>query len=270
MPKHLAAAGHVNAIDMHEDYILKKASDSEILAYQLFCFKGHPLNHVVANFEIVNYNLLKLTRIDARMQNASLMDIKIGYQSTSYQEAQKDKQPLQALVKAGRMKCLDSFYGSTVRGYRLEGYTKNGSPVAAKSNLAGCSKYYIAKELTSLTGDGLKIVVNIVTKAINEIISALAEQQIAFFSSSLLIAVDHDTPEKSQAKLIDLAHYVTHADNQTEYERAEKSMTKGLLEISSTFSAILNNKEPLLMFQQQQKNRQEDASTSMDLTHSYH
>ncbi|ALA23917.1 hypothetical protein AVI51_08385 [Piscirickettsia salmonis] len=60
MPKHHAAAGHANAIDVHDDYILKKASDSEILAYQLFCFKGQPLSNVVANFEIVNYNLLKL------------------------------------------------------------------------------------------------------------------------------------------------------------------------------------------------------------------
>ncbi|WGZ71977.1 inositol polyphosphate kinase family protein [Piscirickettsia salmonis] len=210
-----------------------------------------------------------ITRMDARMQNASLMDIKIGCQSTSYQETRKDKQPLQALVKAGRMKFLDSFYGSTVRGYRLEGYTKNGSPIAAKSTLVGCSKYYIAKELESLTDDGLKIVINIITKAINDIVSALTEQKVAFFSSSLLIAIDHDDPAKSQAKLIDLAHFVTHTDNQTEYEHAAKNMTKGLLEISSTFTAILNNKEPILMFQQQ-KNQQEGASTSMDLTNSYH
>lgn len=130
------------------------------------------------------------------------MDIKIGFKTASRQQL-KQTGHSSPLKKAAKHKAMDLAYGSASRGYRLEGLKIKGQkPVSNRLKLTKNSKGHI-KNVIQQAGAKNKEKILVDLKGMRD---ALSNSKAAFVASSALFLIDAENPEKTQVKLIDVAH----------------------------------------------------------------
>ena len=130
------------------------------------------------------------------------MDIKIGFKTASRQQL-KESGHSSPLEKKMKHVAMDMAYGSTSRGYRLEGLKIKGQkPENNRLKLTRNSKQHIKKVIKQAGPENKEKILNDLTK----MRTTLAISKAAFVASSALFLIDEKNHKNTVVKLIDVAH----------------------------------------------------------------
>jgi Inositol polyphosphate kinase len=171
------------------------------------------------------------------MNDAHVLDIKIGGRTASRHELQRYLGDWSARVKKTKLKFADAITGSSSRDYRVVGGTGlQGNRVQIGRQSEALVRRYV--EEGSIEG-----LAALLRDRVREIGTAVQESGYALIAASVLTAVDHRPDDVSRAvgvKLIDFAHAFTvddlgaeqHAKYMANFQEGIKSLADELNEVA--------------------------------------
>lgn len=193
---------------------------------------------------------------DIPVESKVQLDVKIGKSTASKTQLKEEKEKvaekplsmrdqLSVYVKKAKMSVVaDHIYGSSSRGYRLEGMgtpdTDSSRPLSRRA-LARNSDHHIESSQSGMSPESKKVLNEKLVKDLKHIQSVMQSQDITFVSSSLFFAIDKDRPENSQVGLIDPAHPIKKRDDNVEhFTRKQDQYAEGIESLIETFSKLAN------------------------------